>query len=335
MSGRLSTTTKNDETTEEEPTTRDETFFNLTCNITANTNYLVNGLRDGFTQQIEKNSPALGRNARYTNTSAISRAPAYLTVHLNRFFWRPDIRSKLCDEQTSCERSYLTGLSTEKTKVMRKVKFPFELDATEIFSDELKAKVQPANRKLMEVEKDRAERAKVAKRTRVDKNEEDTGPDEAEKKQRAQEAQQIEDLVDPSLKSDAGASTTGLYELVGIVTHKGASADGGHYIGWGKNTNEEDSWFSKHIPVICHYCIRLTRPACQQNMMMPKSRLSSRMLSQRWMAEVKGPLRTSYSIAPSSFDELLRPLTCYPKRAVSLDDPAAARVLSNPMAFEM
>ena len=25
---------------------------------------------------------------------------------------------------------------------------------------------------------------------------------------------------------------TGNYELVGVVTHKGRSADGGHYVGW-------------------------------------------------------------------------------------------------------
>jgi len=25
---------------------------------------------------------------------------------------------------------------------------------------------------------------------------------------------------------------TGSYELIGVVTHKGRSADGGHYIGW-------------------------------------------------------------------------------------------------------
>ena len=93
MTGRLSTTTKSTEAPDEEATTREESFNNLTCGITANTNYLVNGLKDGFVQEIEKTSSSLGRNAMYTNTSSISRAPAYLSIHLNRFFWRPDIRS--------------------------------------------------------------------------------------------------------------------------------------------------------------------------------------------------------------------------------------------------
>lgn len=95
MSGKLLTTTKSLEAPDEEPTVREESFLNLTCSINANTNYLTTGLNEGFTQQIEKNSPTLGRNAIYTSTSTITRAPTYLAVHLNRFFWRPDIRSKM------------------------------------------------------------------------------------------------------------------------------------------------------------------------------------------------------------------------------------------------
>lgn len=94
MTGKLTTVTKTLEAPNEEPTVREENFNNLTCSINATTNYLTTGLKEGFTQQIEKNSPTLGRNAIYTSTSAVSRAPAYLAVHLNRFFWRPDIRSE-------------------------------------------------------------------------------------------------------------------------------------------------------------------------------------------------------------------------------------------------
>lgn len=86
--------TSTPEAPDEAPTVREETFYNLTCNISASTNYLVNGLKDGFTQQIEKNSPTLGRNAIYNSVSTLNRLPNYLTVHLNRFYWRPDIRSE-------------------------------------------------------------------------------------------------------------------------------------------------------------------------------------------------------------------------------------------------
>jgi ubiquitin carboxyl-terminal hydrolase 14 len=53
---------------------------------------------------------------------------------------------------------------------------------------------------------------------------------------RAKEAAEFEALVDSSLKNDLGSSTTGLYELVAIVTHKGAAADSGHYIGFVKKS---------------------------------------------------------------------------------------------------
>lgn len=226
MSSAGNPSTESPEAPEEAPTVREETFYNLTCAINASTNYLVNGLKDGFTQQIEKNSPSLGRNAIYNSTSRISRAPSYLTVHLNRFFWRPDIQ--------------------KKTKIMRKVKFPFELDATELFSEELNGKVKPLNAKMKEVEKDRMERTKVAKRTHKDKNQElDIWPDEEEKKKRAAEAEELEKLVDPALRSDVGSCASGLYDLIGIVTHKGQSSDGGHYIGWAKNTEKEDTWYSE------------------------------------------------------------------------------------------
>lgn len=201
LAGHLTTSTQTPEAPEEAATERSETFYNLTCAISASTNYLTNGLKDGFVQQIEKNSPSLGRNAMYTSTSSISRAPSYLTVHLNRFFWRPDIR--------------------KKTKIMRRVKFPFELDATDLLSDGLKGQMKAVNARLKEVEKDRMERGKVAKRTKKDKNQElEDWPDSEEKAKRAAEAEEMEKLVDPALKADEGACVTGLYDLIGLVTHK-------------------------------------------------------------------------------------------------------------------
>jgi len=47
---------------------------------------------------------------------------------------------------------------------------------------------------------------------------------------REQEKAELEALVNPSIKGDIGASQTGLYDLVAIITHKGAAADSGHYI---------------------------------------------------------------------------------------------------------
>jgi ubiquitin carboxyl-terminal hydrolase 14 len=36
---------------------------------------------------------------------------------------------------------------------------------------------------------------------------------------------------------------TGMYELVGVVTHKGRSADSGHYIGWVRQEGNAEYWW--------------------------------------------------------------------------------------------
>ena len=72
---------------------------------------------------------------------------------------------------------------------------------------------------------------------------------------RAREIAELETLVHSDVRDDVGCSASGLYELVGeppfpsyncllllhsswvaIVTHKGAAADGGHYIGYVKKS---------------------------------------------------------------------------------------------------
>jgi ubiquitin carboxyl-terminal hydrolase 14 len=85
------------------------------------------------------------------------------------------------------------------------------------------------------------------------KGKEDGGALEEESVYRERELEELESLVDQGLKDDIGCSVSGLYELVGasyslpfdflsltrrtaIVTHKGAAADAGHYIGFVKKS---------------------------------------------------------------------------------------------------
>jgi ubiquitin carboxyl-terminal hydrolase 14 len=60
-------------------------------------------------------------------------------------------------------------------------------------------------------------------------------------------------MINPDLLKDPGANPSGLYELRGVVTHQGASADSGHYTAYVKKTavanaeTEEDGkwwWFN-------------------------------------------------------------------------------------------
>jgi ubiquitin carboxyl-terminal hydrolase 14 len=47
-------------------------------------------------------------------------------------------------------------------------------------------------------------------------------------------------LVSPELAADDGANQTGLYELRGVITHQGASADSGHYTSFVKKQGVKD-----------------------------------------------------------------------------------------------
>ncbi|EJD49351.1 cysteine proteinase [Auricularia subglabra TFB-10046 SS5] len=235
MMGNLTTEMKNIEAPEEPPTTTVEHFKTLPCNITINTNYMQQGIADNLDQTIEKQSELLLREAQYAVKARISRLPANLVVHMVRFAWKRDIN--------------------KKAKIMRKVKFPFELDAAEWCTDALRALIRPASEKAKEIERERRERVKVRRKTKSalgggapaegvsttsptpapaadgDVPMADAGGDlEPEETIRARERGALDALVHPVLRADVGASTTGLYELAGVVAHKGASADGGHYI---------------------------------------------------------------------------------------------------------
>ncbi|KNZ52165.1 ubiquitin carboxyl-terminal hydrolase [Puccinia sorghi] len=250
LTGELETETKCTEAPDEPPTISKDKWLELKCNISISTNYMLTGIQDGLKQPLEKTSPSLGRSAQYLQTSKISRLPAYLTIHMVRFYWRRDIN--------------------KKTKIMRKVKFPFNLDLTDLLSDKLKSQVGPAASKLKEIEKDRRERIKIQKKKKIAKEESSKNPimavdgpnglvvpstssvsiteenkaeetskpaadadsEEDEATIRERESALLMSLMDPELMSDAGTNPTAQYELCGIVTHKGASADGGHYMAW-------------------------------------------------------------------------------------------------------
>ncbi|BGP19776.1 hypothetical protein JCM10213_006438 [Rhodosporidiobolus nylandii] len=260
LMGEFEKTLKSAEAPDEEPKTTKEPFLEVKCNISSSTNYMMQGIAESMEQDIEKTSPSLGREAVYHETTRISRLPSYLTVNLVRFYWRREIG--------------------KKTKIMRKVKFPFDLDATELVTDELKRKLLPVNEKLKDFDKDRRERAKARRKSRkqveastsasaaaststsaaaAPANPSDDPPEQMlvddaagaskevagelpdEETKRQEELAILSSLVDPDLEADRGANVSGLYELVGIVSHKGASADGGHYVAWCAASRNKDS----------------------------------------------------------------------------------------------
>ncbi|KAI0270570.1 cysteine proteinase [Gloeopeniophorella convolvens] len=253
MAGTLVRTLSSPEAPDEPPSVSEENVLKVECNITANTNFMAAGIKEALDQAVVKQSPSLGREATYNSRSRLSRLPTYLAIHMVRFTWRRDIN--------------------KKAKIMRKVKFPTEYDALDIVTDDLREKLQPVSRKRIDIEKARDERRKVRKRTRAavpatqapnaavaanpepasggDVEMSETAPEPAagdelrpEEWYREQEKAELEALIDPTIKADVGASQTGLYDLVAIITHKGAAADAGHYIAFvarrALTGNEED-----------------------------------------------------------------------------------------------
>jgi len=244
LTGTLVRTLSSPEAPEEQPSVVEENVSKVECNISLNTTFMISGIMEALNQTVVKHSPTLGREATYNSSSRLSRLPSYLTIHMVRFTWRRDIG--------------------KKAKIMRKVKFPTEFDALDIVTDELREKMQPVTRKRTEIEKARDERRKVRKRTKAvapaaqppnadpgsttEANAENSGGGDVEMSEapapqpaaseelhpeewcREREKAELEALIDPSIKADLGASQTGLYDLVAIITHKGAAADSGHYI---------------------------------------------------------------------------------------------------------
>jgi ubiquitin carboxyl-terminal hydrolase 14 len=257
-----------DEAPDETPTRLTEAVPKLDCNISITTNYLHQGILASLDQKIEKHSPTLGRTAVYTQKSRLERLPDVLTVHLVRFYWRRDTNSKakiMCVFVSSIDPvlplARLTRLPFPCRR--RRVKFPHEYDVLDLCTDDLRKRLSPLNAALKQVAKDRDERARIRKRARTAANaitpaaaaadaekadsttadaapadgaeaaEVYTGTPEEEAAKLAEERAKLASLIDANIRSDKGANASGLYELAAIVTHKGASADSGHYIGWG------------------------------------------------------------------------------------------------------
>lgn len=130
------------------------------------------------------------------------------------------------------------------------------MDVSDILTTELQKKIRPANDRFKEIQKARHERAVIRKKSRraadeqvksststatgsvaastsggnmdVDANAPVTETTAAvEPSIRVKEKEELEGLLDPSLKADIGCNATAMYELIGVVSHKGASAEGG------------------------------------------------------------------------------------------------------------
>ncbi|KAI9933842.1 hypothetical protein ASPWEDRAFT_35782 [Aspergillus wentii DTO 134E9] len=260
----------------EQPTESSDVFYKLDCHIGKETNHLHDGIMAGLEEQIEKRSPILDRDALYTKKSRIARLPKYLTVHFVRFFWKRETqkKAKIMRKVTFPAELDVVDFCTEELK---KQLVPIRDKVREIRKEELDVERARKRQKLdhqREEEKQEAESGSMEpmqKKKAAEENKEtgkapekdkDTEMTDAFKTDADYEAErnasisaakkELSELLNQNPGSDAGTNKSGLFELRGVITHQGASADSGHYTAYVKkqsngNKEQEDGkwwWFN-------------------------------------------------------------------------------------------
>ncbi|KAF1851936.1 ubiquitin C-terminal hydrolase-like protein [Cucurbitaria berberidis CBS 394.84] len=245
----------------EESVHSEDLFFKLNCHINVETNHLRDGLAAGLKEQIEKRSEVLGRNALYTKTSRIARLPKHLPVHFVRFDWRRDTnkKAKIMRKVTFPEELDALEFCTDE---LRKQLVPIRDKIRDVRKEEQDDERARKRQKRMKAgeendvessSKEPLQKKKDAEKKKEDakKPVEDTKMEDVEYKTDAQRdaeraasilvaKKELLALVDSKLAADEGANQTGLYELRGVITHQGASADSGHYTSFVKKQGPKD-----------------------------------------------------------------------------------------------
>ena len=206
----LESTYKCVESDAEEPYTQRESKRTIGCYISDKTAHLYNAIETALDEHVEKTSPTLGREAQYEKKSRIARLPPYLAVHFVRFAYRKD--------------------TEKRAKILRTVTFPPVLDIRNLCTAKLTAAVSAHCSTL---EKDigivpvsDAMKAAAPAAAPAAAGESSAAPMEVEP-------------VDVSLVEGAGYDNkTARYELFGVITHQGRTAEGGHYVAWVKKDHK-------------------------------------------------------------------------------------------------
>ena len=262
----------------EEPIRGEDVFLKLDCHISKDTNHLRDGIMAGLEEKIEKKSPTLDRDCVYTKRSRIARLPKNLTVHFVRFFWKREAQKKAkimrkvsfpheLDVVEFCAETLRKQLAPVRDKV-REVRKDEE-DVTRARKRQKLAHKQEEDRKA-DAERDLkatgpADEKDLTKDKEAQNKGEDTEMKDAVYKTDAEydseraaailaAKKELFALIDPELAKDEGSNKSGLYELRGVVTHQGASADSGHYTSYvkkqdaidpktGKRKEEDGKWW--------------------------------------------------------------------------------------------
>nr|XP_043615465.1 ubiquitin carboxyl-terminal hydrolase 6-like [Erigeron canadensis] len=208
-----------------EDSSETESIYALKCHISHEVNHLHEGLKHGLKSELEKASPSLGRSAVYVKDSRINGLPKYLTIQFVRFFWKRE--------------------SNQKAKILRKVDYPLELDIFDLCSDDLRKKLEAPRQKLRDEDGRKAGlKLKEKKSASVDNDVKMSDAEPSNASEESSKATPVEGLA-----SDKNEQLTGVYDLVAVLTHKGRSADSGHYVAWVKQENGKWIQFDDDNPI--------------------------------------------------------------------------------------
>lgn len=224
-------TTIKDKNNENDVTIReDEDDFKLQCHISGSTNFLRNGLIDSLNEVIEKRSEITGNNSDFLIKKEIIKLPKFLTVQFVRFFWK---------------RS-----SGKKSKILRKVTFPFQLDTSELLTSEYQQEKIKIREELRKVDKRKEEKERESKKRKVDplSNGIMMTPKEEMETQKALQESDRQYWLDEFKKHfpadlQQGENPSCVYNLVGVITHQGANSESGHYQAFIRDDNDENVWY--------------------------------------------------------------------------------------------
>eukprot|EP01018_Ginkgo_biloba_P002950 Gb_29171 [translate_table: standard] len=209
-----------------EESSETESVYSLKCHISQEVNHLHEGIKHGLKSELEKVSPTLGRSAVYLKESRINSLPIYLTVQFVRFFWKRE--------------------SNQKAKILRKVDYPLELDVLDFCSDELREKLKGPRQVLRDQESTKfGLKSKEKQSDSKDKDVEATNAEVSTKDNGASSDNNAAEGMDTNKQ----AQMTGIYDLVAVLTHKGRSADSGHYVAWVKQENGKWIEFDDENPI--------------------------------------------------------------------------------------
>uniref|UniRef100_A0A1I8BDA7 Ubiquitin carboxyl-terminal hydrolase n=1 Tax=Meloidogyne hapla TaxID=6305 RepID=A0A1I8BDA7_MELHA len=213
----------------EELQTSVETGYQASCFLNQSVRYIQSGIKCKMTEEIEKQSEELGRNAKYEKSSLIDRLPAYLSVQIVRFFFK--------EKDNNLEIKV-------NAKILKDVKFPMVLDMYDTCTPELQQKLKPARQQINEYEETRMEMLRNAK----------LAEDPSAKKP----CLKPKGFQPNTFSDDIGSNNSGFYELKALITHKGRASNSGHYVAWirvgdgdddeeenKKNNNQENAGNSK------------------------------------------------------------------------------------------